>query len=62
MFDKSNIKYHIYLAVKQGLALLELLQITELVQRKFAIRVLPFLNNPKDLGPSYKMDLDFFFF
>ena len=22
------------------------------------IRVLPFLNNPKDLGPSYKMDLD----
>ena len=24
-----------------------------------AIRVLPFLNNHKDLGPSYKMDLDF---
>ena len=23
------------------------------------IRVLPFLNNPKDLNPSYKMDLDF---
>ena len=23
------------------------------------IRVLPFLNNPKDLDPSYKMDLDF---
>ena len=22
------------------------------------IRVLPFLNNPKDLDPSYKMDLD----
>ena len=27
---------------------------------KFAIkRVLPFLNNPKDQDPSYKMDLDF---
>ena len=26
---------------------------------KFAmILVLPFLNNPKDLDPSYKMDLD----
>ena len=26
---------------------------------KFAIiRVLPFLNNPKDLGLSYKIDLD----
>ena len=23
------------------------------------IRVLSFLNNPKDLDPSYKMDLDF---
>ena len=23
------------------------------------IQVLPFLNNPKDLEPSYKMDLDF---
>ena len=23
------------------------------------IRVLPFLNNPKDLDPSYKMGLDF---
>ena len=23
------------------------------------IRVLPFLNNPKDLDPSYKTDLDF---
>ena len=23
------------------------------------IRFLPFLNNPKDLDPSYKMDLDF---
>ena len=23
------------------------------------IRVLPYINNPKDLDPSYKMDLDF---
>ena len=23
------------------------------------IQILPFLNNPKDLDPSYKMDLDF---
>ena len=34
--------------------------ITISVLRKFAIiRVLPFLNNPKDLDPSYKTDLDF---
>ena len=25
----------------------------------YNIPVLPFLNNPKDLDPSYKMDLDF---
>ena len=25
----------------------------------FALRVLPFLNNPKDLDLSYKTDLDF---
>ena len=36
------------------------LQVTESVLRNFAIiRVLPFLNNPKDLDPSYKVDLDF---
>ena len=25
------------------------------------MQVLPFLNNPKDLDPSYKIDLDFFY-
>ena len=29
------------------------------IQINMAIRVLPFLNNPKCLDPSYKMDLDF---
>ena len=34
--------------------------ITKSVLRNFAlIPVLPFLNNPKDLDPAYKMDLDF---
>ena len=38
---------------------LEWLQISNSVPWKCAIiRVLPFLNNPKDLDPSYKMDLD----
>ena len=33
----------------------------EIRPMKFAIiRVLPFLNNPKDLDPSYKTGLDFF--
>ena len=36
------------------------LQVTKSVLRNFAItQVLPFLNNPKDLDPSYRMDLDF---
>ena len=26
------------------------------------IQVLPFLNNPQDLDPSYKMDIDFWNF
>ena len=35
-------------------------KITESVLCNFAvIPVLPFLNSPKDLDPSYKMDLDF---
>ena len=30
------------------------------IRRNLAvIQVLPFLNSPKDLDPSYKMDLDF---
>ena len=36
------------------------LELTISVLRKFAmIQVLPFLNNPKDLNPANKMDLDF---
>ena len=39
---------------------LEWLQITKSVQWNFAmIGVFPFLNNLKDLDPSYKTDLDF---
>ena len=39
---------------------LEWVQIIKSVLSNFAvIRVLPFLNNPKDLDPSYKMDLNF---
>ena len=35
-------------------------QTSQIVLWNFAvIQVLPFLNNPKDLDPSYKMDLDF---
>ena len=38
---------------------LEWLQITKSVLWNFAIiPILPFLDNPKDLDPSYKMDLD----
>ena len=45
--------YRIYLSIESQ-------QITKSVLRNFAIiRVLPFLNNPKDLDPSYRMDLDF---
>ena len=34
--------------------------ITKSVLWNFAtIQILPFLNNPKDLDPSYKMDLNF---
>ena len=36
------------------------MQMTKSVLWNFAIiRVLPFLNNPKDLDPSYKTNLDF---
>ena len=52
--------YHIYSAIRRGFPSLEWVQIIKSVLCSFAvIRVLPFLNNPKDLDPSYKMDLDF---
>ena len=55
-YDKT---YHIYPAIRRGFAPLEWLQITTSVQWNFAIiPMLPFLNNPKDLDPSYKTNLD----
>ena len=52
--------YRIYLAIRQGFVPLEWLQITKSVLGyEIAITpILPFLNNPKDLDPSYKTDLD----
>ena len=51
--------YRIYPAIRQVFSPLEWLQITKLVLRNLAIiPILPFLNNPKDLDLSYKMDLD----
>ena len=53
-------RYRIYSAIRPGFPSLEWVQIIKSVLCNFAvIRVLPFLNNPKDLDPSYKMDLDF---
>ena len=50
----------IYSAIRRGFPSLEWVQIIESVLCNFAvIRVLPFLNKPKDLDPSYKTDLDF---
>ena len=52
-------KYRIYPAIRWVFGPLEWLQITKLVLWKFAIiPILPFLNNPKGLDSSYKMDLD----
>ena len=51
--------YSIYPSIRQGFFPLERLQITKSVLWNFAIiPISPFLNNPKDLDPSYKMDLD----
>ena len=52
--------YHIYSAIRQGFS--PLLNDYKLLNQscKFAIiQMSPFLNKPKDLDPSYKMDLDF---
>ena len=52
--------YRIYSAIRRGFPSLDWVQIIKSVLCNFAvIRVLPFLNNPKDLDPSDKMDLDF---
>ena len=50
--------FHYY--IRQVFSSLEWVQITKSVLWNFAIIwILPFLNNPKDLDPSYRMDLDF---
>ena len=55
----ENYPYRIYPAIRRGFVPTEWLQITKSVLWNFAIiPILPFLNNPKDLDPSYKMDLD----
>ena len=52
--------YCIYLAIRRGFTLFRMTTNTKPVLWNYArIRVLPFLNNPKDPDPSYKMDLDF---
>ena len=52
--------YHIYLTIKWGFPLSRMTTNTKSVLRNFAIiQILPFLNSPKDLDLSYKMDLVF---
>ena len=51
--------YRIYSAIRRGFLSLEWVQIIKSVLCNFTvIWVLPFLNNPKDLDPSDKTDLD----
>ena len=60
LYFLQNKNYCIYLAIRRGFPSLEWVQIIKSVLCNVAvIRVLPFLNNPKDLDPSYKTDLDF---
>ena len=55
---KSN-AYHIYSAIRWDCPLSRMTTNIWISPMKIAlIWVLPFLNNPKDLDPSYKMDLD----
>ena len=59
-FTKMSLHLPIYSAKRRGFPSLERVQILRSVLCNFAvIRVLPFLNNPKDLDPSYKTDLEF---
>ena len=51
--------YRIYSAIRRGFHLSRMTTNNLSVLCNFAIiQVLPFQNNPKDLDPSYKMDLD----
>ena len=52
--------YRIYSAIRRSFPCLDWLQITKSVLWNVAVmRLLPFTNNPKDLDPSLKTDLDF---
>ena len=52
--------YLIYSAIRQGYPLARMTANNSISPMNLAvIQVLLFLNNPKDLDPSYKMDLDF---
>ena len=53
-------KYHIYSAIRWGYPPSRVTRNYKSVLCSFTIiHVLPFLNNPKDIDPFYKMDLDF---
>ena len=61
MLDTSDLRYSIYSAIRRRVyPLSRMVTITKSVLWSFALtRVLPFLNIPKDLEPSYKTKLDF---
>ena len=56
--ENKNSNYRIYLAIRRGFHLSRMATNKSAVCNFAIIRVLPFLNNLKDLDPSYKMDLD----
>ena len=54
------IYYCIYSAVRHKFPLSRMSTKNQISPMQFAvIRALPFLNNPKDLDPTHKMDLNF---
>ena len=61
IFYKAEILFYpIYSAIRRGFPSLVCQQITKSVLSDFAkIRVLPSKTIPKNLDPSFKMDLDF---
>ena len=59
-WQRVVVHYTMFLWLDLGFPSLGRLQITKSIPGNFTIiRALPFLNNPKNLDPSYKMDLDF---
>ena len=57
--DTGNQSYSIYSAIRQGFPLSRMTPNKAVIWNFAMIRILPFLNNPKDLDPSYMLDLDF---